>query len=190
MRRCRRSHRGSRQPGLRDTRRASFHPSDRRLPQHNLPRAGSGCLVPRAVCQPIYCRNPNGWPAIYKGAVTRVSPRKVLIGLNRGSPTPSARTNLSSQYKSNAFSGVAPIYLISCPSDLPRKAADLGGAWRNLRRRGLVQPLVGKQPKQLLIDLALQGGGAHGAFAWGVLDRLLEDHGFGSTAFPVHRPVR
>ena len=25
------------------------------------------------------------------------------------------------------------------------------------------------------IDLALQGGGAHGAFAWGVLDRLLED---------------
>jgi NTE family protein len=26
----------------------------------------------------------------------------------------------------------------------------------------------------LLIDLALQGGGAHGAFTWGVLDRLLE----------------
>ena len=25
------------------------------------------------------------------------------------------------------------------------------------------------------INLALQGGGAHGAFAWGVLDRLLED---------------
>ena len=24
------------------------------------------------------------------------------------------------------------------------------------------------------INLALQGGGAHGAFAWGVLDRLLE----------------
>lgn len=29
----------------------------------------------------------------------------------------------------------------------------------------------GKQP----IDLALQGGGSHGAFTWGVLDRLLED---------------
>jgi NTE family protein len=26
-----------------------------------------------------------------------------------------------------------------------------------------------------MIDLALQGGGAHGAFTWGVLDRLLED---------------
>lgn len=25
------------------------------------------------------------------------------------------------------------------------------------------------------IDLALQGGGAHGAFTWGVLDRLLEE---------------
>jgi NTE family protein len=25
------------------------------------------------------------------------------------------------------------------------------------------------------INLALQGGGSHGAFTWGVLDRLLED---------------
>jgi len=30
-------------------------------------------------------------------------------------------------------------------------------------------------PKPLLVDLALQGGGAHGAFTWGVLDRLLEE---------------
>jgi NTE family protein len=29
--------------------------------------------------------------------------------------------------------------------------------------------------KTLHIDLALQGGGAHGAFTWGVLDRLLEE---------------
>ena len=28
---------------------------------------------------------------------------------------------------------------------------------------------------QVLVDLALQGGGAHGAFTWGVLDRLLEE---------------
>jgi NTE family protein len=27
----------------------------------------------------------------------------------------------------------------------------------------------------ILVDFALQGGGAHGAFAWGVLDRLLEE---------------
>ncbi len=31
-----------------------------------------------------------------------------------------------------------------------------------------------KKPK-LELDLALQGGGAHGAFTWGVLDRLLEE---------------
>ncbi|MDB5597329.1 MAG: patatin-like phospholipase family protein [Hyphomicrobiales bacterium] len=29
--------------------------------------------------------------------------------------------------------------------------------------------------KPLIIDLALQGGGAHGAFTWGVLDRILEE---------------
>ena len=29
--------------------------------------------------------------------------------------------------------------------------------------------------KPLLIDLALQGGGSHGAFTWGVLDRLIEE---------------
>src|ERR1700741_1521525 len=27
----------------------------------------------------------------------------------------------------------------------------------------------------ILVDCALQGGGAHGAFTWGVLDRLLEE---------------
>ena len=30
-------------------------------------------------------------------------------------------------------------------------------------------------PELLSIDLALQGGGSHGAFTWGVLDRLLEE---------------
>ena len=29
--------------------------------------------------------------------------------------------------------------------------------------------------REVLIDLALQGGGSHGAFTWGVLDRLLEE---------------
>ncbi|MCB4823224.1 patatin-like phospholipase family protein [Roseicella aerolata] len=29
--------------------------------------------------------------------------------------------------------------------------------------------------ERVLVDLALQGGGAHGAFTWGVLDRLLEE---------------
>ena len=29
--------------------------------------------------------------------------------------------------------------------------------------------------KKKEVELALQGGGSHGAFTWGVLDRLLED---------------
>jgi NTE family protein len=32
---------------------------------------------------------------------------------------------------------------------------------------------AGREP--ILVDLALQGGGAHGAFTWGALDRLLEE---------------
>ena len=33
----------------------------------------------------------------------------------------------------------------------------------------------GSKPNRKRVNLALQGGGAHGAFAWGVLDYLLED---------------
>ncbi|MDJ0949694.1 MAG: patatin-like phospholipase family protein [Alphaproteobacteria bacterium] len=32
-----------------------------------------------------------------------------------------------------------------------------------------------RRPEPKAVNLALQGGGAHGAFTWGVLDRLLED---------------
>ncbi len=39
---------------------------------------------------------------------------------------------------------------------------------------------AGKSPK--LVNVALQGGGAHGAFTWGVLDRLLEDGRIGFEA--------
>jgi NTE family protein len=39
---------------------------------------------------------------------------------------------------------------------------------------GADRPATG-EAKAKTINLALQGGGAHGAFAWGVLDRLLED---------------
>ena len=37
-------------------------------------------------------------------------------------------------------------------------------------------------PRRLALSLALQGGGAHGAFTWGVLDRLLEDERLEITA--------
>ena len=42
----------------------------------------------------------------------------------------------------------------------------------------------------ILVDFALQGGGAHGAFTWGVLDRLLEEPWLRSTASPAPRRAR
>jgi NTE family protein len=43
------------------------------------------------------------------------------------------------------------------------------------RQSTAVSPRVDTKP----VNLALQGGGAHGAFTWGVLDRLLEDERLG-----------
>jgi NTE family protein len=37
------------------------------------------------------------------------------------------------------------------------------------------RPTATVKDRQKPVNLALQGGGAHGAFAWGVLDKLLED---------------
>jgi len=41
------------------------------------------------------------------------------------------------------------------------------------RTKTNASPAPAREP--VLIDLALQGGGSHGAFTWGVLDRLLEE---------------
>jgi NTE family protein len=46
-----------------------------------------------------------------------------------------------------------------------------GGAGAKVAR----SPKSASQQAVKTVNLALQGGGAHGAFAWGVLDRLLED---------------
>src|SRR5581483_10972404 len=48
----------------------------------------------------------------------------------------------------------------------PAPRPPVGGRWAH----------PGSGPTNIkMINLALQGGGAHGAFTWGVLDRLLED---------------
>jgi len=41
---------------------------------------------------------------------------------------------------------------------------------------------------QVLVDLALQGGGAHGAFTWGVLAAFSMSLGSASKAYPAPRP--
>jgi NTE family protein len=42
-------------------------------------------------------------------------------------------------------------------------------------QQGAATAASGSERAPLIIDLALQGGGAHGAFTWGVLDRILEE---------------
>jgi NTE family protein len=57
----------------------------------------------------------------------------------------------------------------------------IGTVRRPIRRRPIHQPAAaatgarGTAAKNKVVNLALQGGGSHGAFTWGVLDRLLED---------------
>ena len=40
------------------------------------------------------------------------------------------------------------------------------------------------------LAIALQGGGSHGAFTWGVLDRLLQEPGFEIVASAERAPAR
>jgi NTE family protein len=42
----------------------------------------------------------------------------------------------------------------------------------------------------ILVDLALQGGGSHGAFTWGVLDRLLEETWLGIDGISGTSPAQ
>jgi NTE family protein len=55
---------------------------------------------------------------------------------------------------------------------VPENADSKSKTPRALSRR---EPSVSSRSEVKFVNLALQGGGAHGAFAWGVLDRLLED---------------
>ena len=46
-------------------------------------------------------------------------------------------------------------------------------AWQDLMAKEASKAAITRDP--ILVDLALQGGGSHGAFTWRVLDRLLEE---------------
>jgi NTE family protein len=62
----------------------------------------------------------------------------------------------------NVAVGFDQIFTLIAAMDVPAKDADLGRApWQ--------------AAGQKVVNLALQGGGSHGAFTWGVLDRLLEE---------------
>ena len=52
---------------------------------------------------------------------------------------------------------------------------DIGINKKGDKQKGQLRGWAANSPNLKRINLALQGGGSHGAFAWGVLDRLLED---------------
>ena len=58
---------------------------------------------------------------------------------------------------------------------VPKRAARKQAAKRPLDRAAKNKPVSSTQNGAKRINMALQGGGAHGAFAWGVMDRFLED---------------
>src|SRR5262249_19898636 len=66
--------------------------------------------------------------------------------------------------------------LATCCHDLHLAVQGAAAAWSG---RGASQRegdhLLALFRRQQRLNLALEGGGAHGAFTWGVLDRLLED---------------
>jgi len=58
------------------------------------------------------------------------------------------------------------------PPEVPAPAAEKQAAEKAAT---LPRPAVAKPATTKRVNLALQGGGTHGAFTWGVLERLLED---------------
>jgi NTE family protein len=60
---------------------------------------------------------------------------------------------------------------------LTRFAIDATGRAAYVAMQHMRERQMGRRPEPKPINLALQGGGSHGAFTWGVLDRLLEDDG-------------
>lgn len=61
------------------------------------------------------------------------------------------------------------------PPEVPAPAAAKQAATAAEQAGALSRPAVAKPAATKRINLALQGGGTHGAFTWGVLERLLED---------------
>ena len=64
------------------------------------------------------------------------------------------------------------------------------GVSKRVKRRPARGRANSAETRTKVINLALQGGGAHGAFTWGVLDALLEDERIASRASARQAPVR
>ena len=65
----------------------------------------------------------------------------------------------------------------SAPIRRRRTATALAADTQSSPGKGATRPASPQPGARARVNLALQGGGAHGAFTWGVLDRLLDEDG-------------
>ncbi len=131
-------------------------------------------------------------PNALQGLYARPSRRTVRQRcLRRRTQTTSARTGWSSfallaldEGHDSSQHDAAPARADSGAAGLPRATlGDKGASTMAMKKKspagapGQAARKRRRPParKTRLVDLALQGGGSHGAFTWGVLDRLLEE---------------
>ena len=92
--------------------------------------------------------------------------------------TPLANAGILDAAEGTLLADAAPIAPAPVPvSDLSVESVSSNGEASGepvaLKRRARSRPRIDPDPRTRGIRLALQGGGSHGAFTWGVLDRLL-----------------
>ena len=85
-----------------------------------------------------------------------------------------AKSVTKSKSKINSSATKAPPASVSKAATKPaaKKAVTKSAAWSSAT---ISAPAVIRRTEPKIINMALQGGGAHGAFGWGVMDKFLED---------------
>ena len=85
-----------------------------------------------------------------------------------------AKSLTKAKSKINSSATKAPPASVStgATKSVAKKAATKSAAWSPAT---ISAPAVIRRTEPKIINMALQGGGAHGAFGWGVMDKFLED---------------
>ena len=134
------------------------------------PKAMPEAVVPKAAAKPV----PRAKAALKAREITAPAPERVVARIPRPVQVVAAPATAAAPAEV-AVRTPAPAAI---PTPVAAAAAAPSVAAPAIAQRPAAKPAPAKKPSAanpLLIDLALQGGGSHGAFTWGVLDRLLEE---------------
>ncbi|GLK82045.1 patatin-like phospholipase family protein [Ancylobacter defluvii] len=151
-------------------------------PEAALPAAGAAAASGRAAAKRVTSgKVTTSKAASGRAATAKASPTKAGAGKTAAAPSVSATASVAASEKPEA----APAKperppAVSKETETVATAISVHGpVGKEAVRRNTnsTAPAKAEALKNHLkpINLALQGGGAHGAFTWGVLDRLLED---------------